>query len=309
MALSSQAQVGRPCAPALDAPEWQHRFADLNGMRLHYVEAGAGPLLVLLHGFPEFWYAWRRQILQLAAAGFRVFAPDLRGYNLSAKPRGVLAYGMRAVVEDVRALIQSAGVSRAHLVGHDFGAGVAWALAMRHPAVVERVVIVNGPHPERMLRGMLNPRQLLRSWYIFFLQLPWLPELVASARDHALLIAPFQRIPAEAGWSGEEYEAYRRAFEQPGALHAMINYYRAMLRPAGGVPLRRIQAPVLVLWGDRDPYLGRRLAKPSRKWVPHARVEILEGVGHFVQHEQPELLNRRIVDFLKPPAALVNGRG
>ena len=266
---------------------------------MHYVEAGAGPLVVLLHGFPEFWYAWRQQILQLAAAGFRVFAPDLRGFNLSAKPRGVRAYGLRAVVDDVQALIRSAGVARASLVGHDIGAGVAWALAMRHPAAVERLVTVNGPHPQRMLRGLLNPRQLLRSWYIFFLQLPWLPELVAGARDYALLLQPFASIPAAARWSPEEYEAYRHAFEQPGALHAMINYYRAMVRPTSAVRLQRIAAPVLVLWGDRDPYLGRSLARPSRSWVPRARVEYLAGVGHFVQHEQAELLNRRIVDFLK----------
>ncbi len=291
--------AGRTRTPGLDDARWKHCFADVNGVRLHYVEAGAGPLVVLLHGFPEFWYAWRQQILQLAAAGFRVFAPDLRGFNLSAKPRGVGAYGIRAVVDDVRALIQSAGVERASLVGHDIGAGVAWVLAMRHPEAVERIVIVNGPHPQRMLRGMLNPRQLLRSWYIFFLQLPWLPEAVASARDHALLLQPFERMPAEARWSPDECEAYRRAFEQPGALHAMINYYRAMLRPAAALRLRRIDAPVLVLWGDRDPYLGRALAQPSRRWVPRAHVEYLAGVGHFVQHEQPELLNRRIVDFLR----------
>jgi pimeloyl-ACP methyl ester carboxylesterase len=294
----TQAEPGRTRAPGLDDPRWQHRCVDLNGVRLHYVEAGQGPLVVLLHGFPEFWYAWRQQIQQLAAAGFRVFAPDLRGFNFSGKPPGVSAYGLRAVVDDVHALIQSAGVARASLVGHDIGAGVAWGLAMRHPTALERLVIVNGPHPARMLLGLLNPRQLLRSWYIFFLQLPWLPEVVARARDHALLLEPFERIPAAARWSREEYDAYRRAFEQPGALHAMINYYRAMARPTAAVRLQRIEAPVLVLWGDRDPYLGRSLAEPSKKWVPRAQVEYLAGVGHFVQHEQPELLNRRIVEFL-----------
>lgn len=293
--------------PALDDPRWKHRFAELNGVRLHYVEAGAGPLVVLLHGFPEFWYAWRQQILPLAAAGFRVLAPDLRGFNLSAKPGGVGAYGIGALADDVHALIQSAGVARASVVGHDIGAGVAWALAMRHPAAVDRLVVVNGPHPERMRRGMLNPRQLLRSWYIFLLQLPWLPELVASARGHALLLQPFERIPAEARWSPDECEAYRRAFEEPGALHAMINHYRAMLRPTVALRLQRIDAPVLVLWGDRDPYLGRALAQPSRRWVPGAQVEYLAGLGHFVQHEQPELLNRRIVDFLKQAEADLRG--
>lgn len=287
-------------APA-DAPAWNHHFADVNGVRLHYVEAGAGPLVILLHGFPELWYSWRRQIPALAAAGFRVIAPDLRGYNLSEKPPGIEAYGVRRLVEDVRALIESAGARCASIVGHDIGAGLAWALAMRHPESVDRIAILNGPHPVRMALGLLHPLQLLRSWYMFFFQLPRLPELLAQRNGCALLLEPLEHIPAAAHWAPHEHEAYRRAFQQPGALHAMINYYRAMFRAGGAVSLRRVDASVLVLWGDRDPYLRRSLARPGRRWARNVRVEHLSDTGHFIQHERPSLVNDRLIAFLKEP--------
>lgn len=294
--MSNVAVATGSAAP--DDPCWQHRFADVNGVRLHYVEAGAGPLVILLHGFPELWYAWRRQIPALAAAGFHVIAPDLRGYNLSEKPAGIEAYSMQRVVDDVRSLIESAGARRASVVGHDIGAGVAWALAMRHPESVDRIGILNGPHPLRMMLGLLHPMQLLRSWYIFFFQLPGLPELLSRRNGCALLLAPLEHIPAAARWVPHEHDAYRRAFEAPGALHAMINYYRAMFRASNAVRLRRVDAPVLVLWGDRDPYLRRSMAQPSRRWAPNARVEHLPETGHFIQHEQPGIINDRLIVFL-----------
>jgi epoxide hydrolase 4 len=294
--MSNAAAGGGVAAP--DDACWQHRFAEVNGVRLHYVEAGAGPLVVLLHGFPELWYSWRRQIPALAAAGFRVIAPDLRGYNLSEKPAGIEAYGAARVVDDVRALIESTGARRASVVGHDIGAGVAWALAMRHPGSVERIAILNGPHPVRMMVGLLHPMQLARSWYMFFFQLPALPELLARRNGCAMLLAPLEHIPAAAHWASHEHDAYRRAFEAPGAVHAMINYYRAMLRASRGVRLQRVDAPVLVLWGDRDPYLRRSLAAPARRWAPNMRVEHLPEAGHFIQHEQPGLINNRLIAFL-----------
>jgi pimeloyl-ACP methyl ester carboxylesterase len=288
-----------PLVPALDDPRWRHGFAEVNGAQLHYVEAGAGPLVLLVHGFPEFWYSWRHQILPLAAAGFRVVAPDLRGFNLSDKPRGIAAYGMRTVVDDLRALILSLGAERASVIGHDVGAGVAWAFAMRHPALLVRLGILNGPHPERLLRALLTSRQLLKSWYMFLFQLPWLPEYLVRRRSYALLFQPFDRLPASARWTPYEYEAYRQAFARPGALHAMINYYRAFIRPSCTVALRPIEAEVLILWGERDAYLGRELAQPASRWVPRARVEYFPGAGHFVQQEQPEAVTERLIQFLK----------
>ncbi|MEO8181361.1 MAG: alpha/beta hydrolase [Deltaproteobacteria bacterium] len=285
-------------APAMDDPRWQHGFAEVNGVRLHYVEAGAGPLVLLLHGFPEFWYTWRRQILPLAAAGFRVVAPDLRGYNSSDKPRGIGAYRLRTVVDDVYALMTSLGATRANVVGHDWGAGIAWAFAMRHPGALIRLGILNGPHPVQMMRALRNPLQLLKSWYMFFFQLPWLPEYVARRNNYALLFEPFESLPAGARWTLYEHEAYRKAFEQPGALHAMINYYRAMFRPSGVVRLKPVDTEALVLWGAQDPYLGRGLAQPGVRWAPRARVEYFPDAGHFIQHERPEAVNERLIQFL-----------
>jgi pimeloyl-ACP methyl ester carboxylesterase len=279
-------------------PRWRHGSVEVNGVRLHYVEAGAGPLVVLLHGFPEFWYGWRHQIPALAAAGLRVVAPDLRGYNLSDKPRGVGAYAVVHLVADVAALIEALGAERAHVVGHDWGAGIAWALAMRHPRLVARLAVLNGPHPQRLLRGLASPRQLARSWYMFFFQLPRAPEYVLARAGYALLLQPFAQLPPSARFSERDLAEYRAAFAQPGAITAMVNYYRAMLRPGAAPRLSAVDAEVLVLWGDADPYLGSELAHPPPRWVPRARVEHFPGVGHFIQHERPDVVNARLIDFL-----------
>src|SRR5262245_58570023 len=164
-----------------------HRFAVVNSVRLHYAEAGEGPLVVLLHGFPEFWYSWRHQIKGLAAAGFRVIAPDLRGYNESDKPPGIASYRLELLTQDIVELIQHAGEKRAHVVGHDWGGGIAWWLAMQNPQVVERLVILNAPHPVAFFRELRRPAQLLKSWYMFFFQLPWLPEVMLRVGNFAQL--------------------------------------------------------------------------------------------------------------------------
>lgn len=306
-AVSSQGQppfapLTDPCAPLPDDPRWTHRFATVNGLELHFVEAGSGPLVLLLHGFPEFWYAWRRQIPALAAAGFRVVAPDLRGYNLSSKPEGVSAYGVRAVVDDVRGLMTALGATEADVVGHDWGAAIAWGLAMRHPSAVRRLCVMNGPHPLRMMECLFTSSQLVRSWYMFFFQLPWLPERIARARGHALLLRAFEDLPAGRRFSPEELAAYREAFERPGALTAMIGYYRAMFRLTTAVRLEPVHAPVLVLWGADDPYLMSELAQPDPRWVLRARTELWPSVGHFIQHERPEKVNQRLIEFFGGPA-------
>src|SRR3954469_13055008 len=151
----------------LHQTEMREGYADLSQVRLHYVEVGEGPLVVLLHGFPEFWFSWRFQLPALAEAGYRVVAPDMRGYNLSSRPPGVSAYGLDHLAGDIRELIAERGAGSALLAGHDWGAFVAWATAMNHPEVVERLAILNVPHPRRMLQGLRRPRQLLKSWYMF----------------------------------------------------------------------------------------------------------------------------------------------
>ena len=276
-------------------------FAEVNSVRLHYVEAGSGPLLLLLHGFPDFWYSWRYQIPVLARAGFHVVAPDMRGYNLSDKPRGWRSYAADHLAGDIAGLIAHFGAERAHVVGHDWGAAVTYMTAMQHPQLVDRVGILNVPHPRRMLEGLRRPRQLLRSWYMFFFQIPWLPETLAPRGDFGL----WRRVlkaDAPAAFSDADLDRYVEAWSQPGAVESMLNYYRAALRQSPRRALDRmsvIEAPLLVIWGEQDRALGSELAEPDPKWVPKARVERLPEASHWVQLDAPERVNELLVDFLK----------
>jgi pimeloyl-ACP methyl ester carboxylesterase len=284
-----------------------HRYADLGDVRLHLVEAGSGPLVLLLHGFPEFWYSWRFQIPALAAAGYRVLAPDMRGYNLSDKPRGLKAYAPAVLARDVARLIQACGAERATVIGHDWGGGVAWQFAMQHPDRLDRLVILNAAHPMRMLRALRTGRQLARSWYFFYFQLPWLPEAGIRAARSAALRRVFRTEPVRRdAFTEEDIDRYVEAMAQPGALTASINYYRAMMRrnPRRALAqMHRVDAPVLIIWGERDRYQGRELAEPDPAWVSHARVARLPDASHWVQTDRPEQVNALLLEFLRGPAA------
>jgi pimeloyl-ACP methyl ester carboxylesterase len=283
-----------------------HGEADVGGgIRLHYVEAGEGPLVVLLHGFPEFWYSWRHQIAPLAEAGFRVVAPDLRGYNLSDKPRGWRAYDASLLAQDVAGLIRSLGEQRAYVVGHDWGAAVAYTVAMNHPEVVRRLAILNVPHPTRMLEGFRTLRQLRKSWYMFFFQIPKLPEHM-FARDGFSFGKRSLRADSKKAFTDEDLELYAQAWSQPGALTGMINYYRAALRRTPGRAVARmkpIEADTLVIWGMLDRHLGSELAEPAPEWVPNVRVERIPDATHWVQHDAPERVNELLLDFFDDPRA------
>jgi pimeloyl-ACP methyl ester carboxylesterase len=291
--------------------ELAHRYADLGDVRLHYVEAGEGPLVLLLHGFPQFWYEWRYQIPALVEAGFRVIAPDMRGYNLSDKPPGVRAYRVELLAHDVERLIVACGEQTASVVGHDWGAMVAWIAAMRYPGRVRRLAILNVPHPARFLDALLSPRQLLRSSYIFFFQIPRLPEEVIRARDFTLLRSAFHRdsVRPEA-FTAEDIERYVEAMARPGVLTATLNYYRALLRNPRQTQalLERIEAPVLVIWGERDRFLSRRLAEPPSLWVPNLLgVERLPDASHWVAEDHPREVNTLLLDFLHSPLTNLPG--
>jgi epoxide hydrolase 4 len=282
--------------------ELRDGYADIGDVKLHYVEAGEGPLIVLLHGFPEFWYGWRLQIEPLAAAGFRVVAPDLRGYNLSSRPDAVDEYTADKLAADVRGLILERGAQSALLVGHDWGGTVAWATAMNHPEVVDRLAILNAAHPRKLSQGLHNPDQLRRSWYFFFFAVPELPEAVVHA-NHWHFFRHFLH-DAQPAYTPEEMERYIEAWSQPGAATGMINYYRSSVRQSqkkAEAALRPIQAPTLVIWGQRDDYLRPELAEPEHDDVPNLdRVERLPDASHWVHHDDAERVTRLLIDFFAP---------
>lgn len=294
-------------ATQLDA-QLTHGEAQVGGgIRLHYVEAGPGegPLLVLLHGFPEFWYSWRHQIPVLAQAGFHVVAPDMRGYGLSDKPVGWRQYKGDGLAHDIAGLIRHFGVERAYLAGHDWGAAVAYMTAMRHPEAIEKLAILNVPHPERMLSGFRTLRQLRKSWYMFFFQIPGLPER-GFARDGFSFGKRSLRADSPRAFSDADLERYAESWAQPGALTGMINYYRAALRQSPRAALAQlvpIHTPTMVIWGMRDRHLGSELAEPLPQWVPDVRMERIAEATHWVQHDAPERVNELLIDFFGAQSA------
>jgi len=281
---------------------WEHRDAVVNGVRLHYVEAGSGPLVLLLHGFPEFWYSWRHQIPALAAAGFHVLAPDLRGYNLSDKPSGVPAYRLEILLEDVVGLIRHAGEEKAIIVGHDWGGVLAWHLAMYHPQVVEKLIVLNAPHPAAYWRELRSWEQLRKSWYVLFFQVPGLPEQLLGAGDYDALDRMLRRKPVHPeAFTAEDVRLYKQALSRPGALTAALNYYRALRYPdkRTAQDTAPIRVPTLLLWGEQDSYLSPRLTEGLGRWVPDLRVVRFPDASHFVQNDVPERVNRLMIDFLR----------
>jgi pimeloyl-ACP methyl ester carboxylesterase len=261
--------------------------------------------MVLLHGFPEFWYGWRSQINALAAAGFRVVAPDMRGYNLSSRPADVADYDFEKLTGDVRDLVHERGAQSALLAGHDWGGSVAWATAMNHPEVVDRLAILNAAHPRKLSEGLHHPGQLRKSWYFFFFALPDLPDAIVHANDWHF----FRHFlhDAHPTFTTEEMDRYIEAWSQPGAVTGMINYYRSSVRtPAkkSEAAIHPIKAPTLVIWGQRDAYLGRELAEPEHDDVPGLeRVERLPDASHWVHHDDAERVNQLLINFFAPAQA------
>jgi pimeloyl-ACP methyl ester carboxylesterase len=272
-------------------------------LRLHYAAAGCGPPVVLLHGFPEFWYSWRRQLPALAAAGFRGLAPDLTGYNESDRPAEVRRYRVRDLVSDMAGFIRHAAGGPALLVGHDWGGLLAYRLAALHPELVRKLVILNAPHPAAYRTELRrHPGQWFRSWYVFLFQLPWLPEALLSACDFALLERGWRRdaVRSEA-FSDADIAAYKRALRRPGGLTGPLNYYRAALRYPGDIygPPQTISMPTLVIWGERDPYLSVRLLDDLPRWIRDVRVERIADASHWVQNDAPERVNELLLEFFE----------
>jgi pimeloyl-ACP methyl ester carboxylesterase len=271
-------------------------------VRLHAIAAGPkeGPVVVLLHGFPEFWYGWRRQIEPLADAGFRVIVPDQRGYNLSSKPSGVAAYALTELVSDVIAIADQLGQEKIFLAGHDWGAAVAWSTALLYPQRIAKLVALNVPHPSVMRSFMMkHMRQMLRSWYIFFFQLPYLPEAFFSAFHFLVGARSLLRSSRPGTFSAEDRNQYRTAWSQPGALTAMINWYRALFRTRAKFPDKTVRIPTRILWGERDAFLLAEMAHESLRYCKDAELFTFAGATHWLQHEEPARVSELLIDFFR----------
>jgi epoxide hydrolase 4 len=277
-------------------------YLPTNGIRLHCMTAGPqhGKPVILLHGFPEFWYSWRKQIQPLAEAGYRVLAPDQRGYNLSDKPDGIGNYQLDILVEDIVGLIDQFGDQKVNVVGHDWGAVVAWTLAIQYPEKLDRLVIINVPHPGIQKKTIkVVPRQLLSSWYIGFFQIPFLPEFLLRARNWAGTVRALLGSSRPGTFRLTDLEKYRIAWNQENAITNMLNWYRALLRmPPAGLSGVRVEVPVRMLWGVHDVALRRELAALSIDLCDDGQLTYFENATHWVHHEEPEEVNRIIIEFL-----------
>jgi len=269
---------------------------------LHAVAAGPkdGPVVVLLHGFPEFWYGWRRQIEPLAAAGFHVIVPDQRGYNVSSKPSGVAAYSLTELVSDVIAIADQLDQEKIYLAGHDWGAAVAWSAALLHPQRVAKLVVLNVPHPSVMRKFLrTQPRQLLRSWYMFFFQLPWLPEAFFSAFNFRVGARALLRSSRPGTFSDEDLAQYRAAWSQAGAITSMINWYRALFRTRVKFQDKTVRVPTRILWGEHDNFLLAEMAHESLRYCTSAELFTFANATHWLQHEEPARVSELLIDFFR----------
>lgn len=277
-------------------------YFENSGVRIHAVAAGPkdGLVVVLLHGFPEFWYGWRKQIEPLATAGFRVIVPDQRGYNLSSKHRDVAAYAIPRLVSDVIAIADQLGQEKIFLAGHDWGAAVAWSAALLHPDRIAKLVIVNVPHPSVMRRHVYKHlRQTLRSWYIFFFQIPWLPEAVFSAFDFRMGTGALLGSSQSGAFSDEDLAQYRAAWSQRGATTGMINWYRAAIRYRVPFADRTVRVPARILWGERDKFLVPEMARESLRYCTNAELIPFPDASHWLQHDEPAKVSQILVEFFR----------
>jgi pimeloyl-ACP methyl ester carboxylesterase len=288
----------------MDLPPLDDLSLPGDGVTLHAVRAGdrGGPPVVLLHGFPEFWYGWRHQLGPLAAAGFDVVAVDQRGYNTSDKPPHVRDYNLDLLAADVASAIAALGVERAAVVGHDWGGVVAWWLAVKHPGRVSRLAILNAPHPAVMRRALrTDPLQMMRSWYAFVMQVPRLTEWLSRLGNWRGVVRGLRKSSRPGTFTDADFDRYRQAWSQPGAFTAMVNWYRAAMRAPPAIPADvRVHMPTLVLWGAKDRFIRPKYAAKSVALCDDGRLEMLEAATHWVQHEEADRVNHRLTEFLRP---------
>ncbi|MBX3331692.1 MAG: alpha/beta hydrolase [Nitrospira sp.] len=290
----------------VDAPAVTFQQISANQLSFRTAAAGSGDRLVLcLHGFPESAVSWRYQVEPLAQAGYRVWAPDLRGYGGTTRPTGIEAYRIESLMDDVTGLLDAAQIQRAILVGHDWGGIIAWYYAMRHTDRVKALVIVNAPHPACFEREVRHWRQLRRSWYMGFFQIPWLPEATLSAGRGYVIGQIFEHMTMDREQMPEDLiRLYRRQACEPGALTAMVHYYRAAVRGGGAMRQRRmgypiVPVPTLVIWGLQDHALVRQNLDGLNDFVTDLTVVKIADAGHFVHADKPEQVTREMLTWLQ----------
>lgn len=281
-----------------------HQTIVINGIRLHLVTGGDpnAPLVLLLHGFPEYWYGWRYQIDPLIQAGYRVVVPDQRGYNLSEKPRELHEYTIAKLIGDAEGLIDWAGAEKATVIGHDWGAIVAWWLAILRPERVHQLAILNVPHPYLFAKTIKTDlRQTLRSWYTLFFQIPNLPEWTISLGRGQFFANTLKMTANPNTFSDADIEDYRRTWMQPDAIRSMLMWYRAYAQlPPQFPPDKRIQLPVRMIWGVKDIALIEEMAQASIELCDQGELFKLPDATHWVQHDQPARVNQLLLEFLAP---------
>jgi len=278
------------------------RWQQAGDLSFELAEAGAGDRLALcLHGFPELHYSWRFQIPLLVERGWRVWAPNLRGYGASDRPEGVDAYHIDRLLEDVAGLIDASGARDVLLIAHDWGAIIAWQFAIRKIRPLVGLVIMNVPHPFCLKRELRKWAQLRASWYVFFFQLPWLPEWGFGRNGARVIRQAFVGMAVDKSrFPKEVTDIYAAAASRPGALTAMINYYRAAFRAVGAMTAGtgKVDVPTLMIWGEEDTALTIGCVDGTEEYVADFRLERLPGVSHWVQQEAPEKVNAILGDWL-----------
>ncbi|AQQ51690.1 alpha/beta fold hydrolase [Planococcus lenghuensis] len=285
----------------MSAVEFQ--YIETNGITLHAAVAGPeeGPLAILLHGFPEFWYAWHHQLAPLAEEGYRVVVPDQRGYNLSDKPVDIEQYVIDELRDDIIGLIRHFGRQKAFIIGHDWGGAVGWHLAASRPEHVEKLIVTNMPHPRAMPQVMKkHPTQILRSSYIAFFQLSGIPEKLFETGDFSGLKEGLTRTSLPDTFTDADLERYKTAWSRPGSLSGMLAWYRALRHGSfNQVPKTAVTVPVRLIWGMGDQFLSDALAKESLKFCEDGKGVFIGEATHWVNREQPELVNQMMLRFLK----------
>jgi epoxide hydrolase 4 len=279
----------------------RERYIETNGIKLHVMESGPadGPMVLFLHGFPEFWYAWRNQIGYFAEKGYLVVVPDQRGYNLSDKPKGIAAYKVDELAKDMAGIIDFYKREQIYLVGHDWGAAVSWWTALKYPERIKRLVIMNVPHPLVMAKHLFgNQKQMEKSWYIFYFQLPGVVERFASANNYQWPVNLLVETSRPGTFTPDALEKYREAFSQPDAFTSMVNWYRAALQARSDPPASfKIKMPALVLWGINDVAIVPEQADESMAFCEKGRLVKFEACSHWIEHEEAATINPMIDAF------------